>query len=211
MTIEFQTWPKTTRLFRDMTVTEKMNGSNGCIIFEPCVTGSPYVPGVACGISEYDYAVQSRNRLITPGKTTDNAGFAQWVYDNHEELFEKLGYGRHYGEWWGRKVTNQSYGLDHRVFSLFNVDMWQVQPGEHHKFKIGQDYLSHVPVLYRGMFSEEAIKSVAGNLLDLGSVGAAQFGVTDQTPEGVCIFHSQSRIVQKFTFDNNDAGKWESL
>jgi hypothetical protein len=37
--IEFQGWPKTPRLFRDMIVTEKIDGTNSAVIIEEVVHG----------------------------------------------------------------------------------------------------------------------------------------------------------------------------
>ena len=30
-------------------------------------------------------------------------------------------------------------------------------------------------------------------------------------PEGICIYHTQTRGVMKVTLDHNDAGKWEAV
>jgi hypothetical protein len=30
-------------------------------------------------------------------------------------------------------------------------------------------------------------------------------------PEGICIYHTQTRSVFKVTLDHNDAGKWEAV
>jgi hypothetical protein len=203
MAIEFEAWPKTTRLFRQITVTEKIDGTNACIIFEPCT--ERLVPGgVECGCYGYIFAAQSRNRLITPD--SDNAGFAQFVYAKHEELFVQLGYGRHYGEWWGEKI-GRKYDMTHRVFSIFNTDLWSAQVGDKISHVIGDAELTHVPVLYRGQFDQDEIMRAAIDLRHAGSVAAPGF----MSPEGLCIWHSQTRMVQKFTFDNNDKGKWETL
>jgi hypothetical protein len=199
--IEFQSWPKTTRLFRSITVTEKIDGTNACVIFEP----KPYEEwDNEPDTLPYHFAAQSRNRLITPD--ADNAGFANFVYAKHEELFALLGYGRHYGEWWGQKI-GRKYDMDHKVFSIFNTDMWSVNVGDKISHVVGDSELTHVPVLYRGDMSTLEIHDAAGKLIRYGSVAAPGF----MNPEGLCVWHSQSRIVQKFTFDNNDKGKWESL
>lgn len=197
--IPFQSWPKTTRLFRDITVTEKLDGSNHCITFE-----LPDDPMPNDGKDYYKFAVQSRNRLITP--ENDNYFFASWVYTNHEELFGLLGYGRHYGEWWGHKIARR-YDMDHRVFSIFNTDLWSANVGDKFSHMVGGSELTHTPVLYRGEMSTLEIMDAAGKLVRYGSVASPGF----MKPEGVCVYHSQSEIVQKFTFDNQDKGKWESL
>jgi hypothetical protein len=199
--IEFQSWPKTTRLFRSITVTEKIDGTNACVIFEP----KPYEEwDNEPDTLPYHFAAQSRNRLITPD--ADNAGFANFVYAKHEELFALLGYGRHYGEWWGQKI-GRKYDMDHRAFSIFNTDMWSVNVGDKISHVVGDSELTHVPVLYRGDMDTEEILNRLKDLKHYGSVAAPGF----MDPEGLCVWHSQSRIVQKLTLDNNDKGKWESL
>lgn len=48
-------------------------------------------------------------------------------------------------------------------------------------------------------------KSLVERLKTGGSVASPYF----MNPEGICVFHSQSRKVYKVTLDNNDRGKWE--
>jgi hypothetical protein len=179
---EFTAWPKTTRLYRDITVTEKIDGTNAAIHFD----------------GEGNVAAQSRKRLITP--ENDNFGFARWAHENREDLFEALGPGTHFGEWWGKGIQ-RGYGLDHRRFSLFNTAKWLQGP---HVFEDGT-WLDSVPVLHRHTFSEVLIRIALHGLQSRGSVAAPGF----MNPEGVCIFHSQTRLVQKVTLDNEDRGKWE--
>src|SRR5678816_3863858 len=104
--MDFEPYPKIPRLFnREIVVTEKIDGTNAQII----VPENPNEP-LICG---------SRTRYITPGKTTDNYGFAQWVEQNQESL-RLLGPGKHFGEWWGVGI-NRGYEIIHRNFSLFNT------------------------------------------------------------------------------------------
>jgi hypothetical protein len=97
---EFQGYPKIPRHYREsFTITEKIDGTNGCVV-----------------ITEHgEVFAQSRSRFITPDD--DNMGFAQWVYENKEELL-LLGPGYHYGEWWGQGIQRR-YFENHKVFSLF--------------------------------------------------------------------------------------------
>jgi hypothetical protein len=185
----FSPWPKTPRLFRGMTVTEKLDGTNAGVH----VVENPDLPGT------YSVTAQSRNRIITPG--ADNAGFAVWVRDNAAALARVLGPGLHFGEWWGRKI-GRHYGLDVRRFSLFNTD-------KHADLSetIGGALVEPVPVLYRGAFSTSAIADVLDFLKENGSLAVPGF----MNPEGVCVFHHASRTVLKVTLDSNDAGKWESV
>lgn len=103
---EFKKWPKTPRYKGNhVTITEKMDGTNACIIIEN---------GEIIGC-------QSRSRIITP--EDDNYGFAGWVERNRDELV-KLGDGYHYGEWVGNGIQKNPHKLDKKYFFLFNVGRW---------------------------------------------------------------------------------------
>ena len=208
MAIEFQKWPKTPRLFREVVITEKVDGTNSAIIFEDVtLMDVDLIPSdelIVRGSYLYQVGAQSKNRLIYPGKTTDNYGFAAWVKENREVLFDALGVGHHFGEWWGRGIQKRYGDLDYRVFSLFNTKKHR-DTFLRTRFNDMDVMVESVPVLYEGEFSEEAIHKAAQELLKNGSV-AAPFA---PNPEGVVIYHTQSGQVYKFTFDNNDKGKWE--
>lgn len=176
--VEFKAWPKTPRLFRDMIVTEKIDGTNAAVI----VT------------AEGGVAAQSRNRLITP--EDDNAGFARWVAENAEALAETLGPGHHYGEWWGQGIQRK-YGLDHKRFSLFNVNRYaaldlSAVPG-----------LGLVPIVYEGPFDTDAVRGVVETLRAGGSLAAPGF----PNPEGIIVFHVAGQKVFKVTLDGDEAPK----
>lgn len=197
--VSFTEWPKTTRLFRDITITEKIDGANSAIRIERmdqvdqgCLGTQPI--SVVDGLGIW---AQSRSRLIAPGD--DNFGFASWVHGNAEELVTLFDTGIHFGEWWGQGIPRK-YGISEKRFSLFNT-----ATHEHINEKTDLPVFP-APVLYTGVFSESVIRSTLENLKENGSVAAPGF----MNPEGICIFHSQSRIVQKVTLDKNDAGKWES-
>ena len=191
---EFEPWPKMTRYFRQITVTEKIDGTNACVKFIPDDNPKGYV--IVC---------QSRNRLISP--FNDNQGFATWAYENADRLFEHLGCGRHYGEWFGRKI-GRTYNVDYRGFVIFNVDLWSCVEGmDTRQIMPDGSFLGHVPVLYRGMNSEESIMNAAAYLRNHGSAMVPGY----DKPEGIVIWHTVSRTSTKFTFDNNDKGKWETL
>jgi hypothetical protein len=197
----FTAWPKTPRLLRDCTITEKLDGTNAAVAVRRAANLPDAQRGESIGVRVGDewWAVfaQSRNRIITPGN--DNAGFAGWVWSNAHALVEALGEGLHYGEWWGSKV-GRKYGLDHKRFSLFNTDK-HVDLDE----VIGGVPVRPVPVLYRGPFSTVEVSTVLGELAIRGSVAAPGFA----DPEGLCVFHHASRQVFKVTLDKQDAGKWE--
>lgn len=139
---EFKPWPKLARLYRDIVVTEKIDGTNACVIVG----------------EDGSVAAQSRTKLIVPGD--DNFGFALWCQQNADEL-RKLGPGYHYGEWWGVGIQ-RGYGLHERRFSLFNVDRWEVERPA---------CCGVVPRLYTGVFDEGAIDDCL-NILQGKSVAA---------------------------------------
>jgi hypothetical protein len=102
--MEFKEFPKIYRLNREVIVSEKIDGTNGCV-----------------AISEMgEVSAQSRSQAITIAN--DNFGFAKWVQENAKELV-RLGPGYHYGEWWGAGIQRR-YGQDRKRFSLFNVHRW---------------------------------------------------------------------------------------
>lgn len=105
MALEFVEFPKIARLKRPMTVTEKLDGTNACVVISDDGT---------------EIGAQSRSRMITP--EDDNFGFARWVQENREELM-RLGPGHHYGEWFGRGI-GRKYGMTERRFALFNTNRW---------------------------------------------------------------------------------------
>lgn len=207
MTIEFQAWPKTPRLFRDIVITEKVDGTNSAIIIEkvddPLANFDGVIAHVQIGGAWYDIGAQSRNRLILPGKTTDNHGFAQFVYENAEKLVELLGEGRHYGEWWGKGIQGR-YNAQFKGFALFNTEKHDGLYTWFRDTSIGDVLVEAMPVLYQGPYSEQKIREVLSGLNTNGSV------ISPFDPaEGIVVFHTQSRKVYKVTLDNNDKGKWE--
>lgn len=208
---EFREWPKTARLFRDIVVTEKLDGTNAAIHATPLaeweaelIREYPDKNGhmvlVTVDGAPWAVSAQSRKRIITPGKSTDNFGFAAWVHANAAELVSLLGEGLHFGEWWGRGIQ-RGYDLTERRFSLFNTFKWGALMPQH----VGEVLVSAVPVLYQGPNDTTAVKAMLRYLGDNGSVAAPGF----RTPEGVCIWHSAQGNVTKVTLDANDAGKWE--
>jgi hypothetical protein len=214
---EYIKWANTARLFRDITITEKLDGTNACVIFErldPQFGDS--APENAVGILIQDDAfygvfAQSRNRLITP--SNDNAGFAKWVEQNYQQLFYVLGEGRHYGEWWGQGI-GRKYDMDRKVFSVFNTAGWfSENMGDTRRVdraELSGIDIDAVPVLYQGSFSEDVIRQYANQLRIHGSYATKKY--TDDYfmyPEGICIYHKGADTVFKYTLDGNDKHKWE--
>lgn len=164
----FEAFESIPRLKRNCIISEKIDGTNAQVYV--CEDGR-----VLAG---------SRNRWITPDD--DNHGFARWVAEHADELREKLGIGRHFGEWWGSGIQRR-YGLNEKRFSLFNSGRWtdDVRPPCCHV----------VPVLYEGEFSTDAVSEVLGNLSANGSIAAPGF----MQPEGVVIYMAASRQLYKVT------------
>lgn len=195
--ITFEPFPKLSRISRGCVITEKLDGTNAQIIIERVGEYEGFdVPGskavVAKDGGEYRVAAGSRTRLITPGKLTDNSGFAAWVWDNAQELVE-LGIGRHFGEWWGKGIQ-RGYGMSERRFSLFDTHKWPaVRP------RPACVYV--VPILHRGEFTDVAIANAMVSLSAFGSF-AVPVDTPYMNPEGIVIFHEAAKVSFKKTFDD---------
>lgn len=170
---EFVAFSKIPRLSRNCVITEKIDGSNAQILIDE--NG-----GIMAG---------SRTRWITPGKQTDNYGFAAWVEGHKEELLT-LGPGRHFGEWWGQGI-NRNYGLTEKRFSLF-------RPKGPLPACVGA-----VPILYQGPFETHAIDNVLDALKFGGSVAAPGF----MAPEGIVVVHLASLTRFKKTIEDDESPK----
>lgn len=202
MTVEFSAWPKSPRWFRDVTVTEKIDGSNAGVRILP-VTEQSEISGPDSRFfymngdgEEFLVVPQSRKRIITPSE--DNAGFAKWVEANAWHLIGTLGPGLHFGEWWGQGIQRR-YDMDRKVFSLFNTAKW----GDVLSVDPDDTGLAVVPVLYEGPLRAASIDVILEGLAESGSHAAAGF----MRPEGVCIFHHASRTIYKALIDGDDLPK----
>lgn len=197
---------------RDVIITEKIDGTNAQIyIVGPSTDSVSLLDSktlVIHGVDGLYYAIYagSRNRYLSI--SSDNYGFARWVYENSHELIEDLGPGRHYGEWWGSGIQ-RNYGLDkgEKRFSLFNVIRWN--RATHKQFRSNHDWKKPpvccdvVPVLDTCTFENLNSGNNAMDLLSsLGSVAAPGF----MRPEGIVIYHTSSKCSFKRTFEN-DKGK----
>lgn len=180
---EFVEFPSIPRLARDIIITEKVDGTNAQVHIT----------------EDGRMFAGSRSRWITPA--ADNFGFAAWVQAHRDELFA-LGPGSHFGEWWGSGIQ-RGYGLTNgdKRFHLFNVGRW-VPPGgvlASEKQAFAPACCGVVPVLYRGPFDTGAVESTLGVLAQTGSVVAPGF----MKPEGIVVFHEQSRTLFKRTLDGD--------
>lgn len=198
--VPFKEFPKMARLSRNVIITEKIDGTNASIFIQqgcletpgepqPDVIASPTLDGTI-----YTIRAGSRNKWITPGKTTDNSGFARWVQENAEELV-KLGEGHHFGEWWGQGIQ-RGYGLKEKRFSLFNVARWNnpdVRPACCHV----------VPTLWEGRLETDMIQWTLEDLAREGSSAAPGF----MKPEGIIVWHTAANIGFKKTIEKDDIPK----
>ena len=205
MAIEFQEFPKIPRYRREVAISEKIDGTNACVRWEPhdinvmnetalAITNLTDQHGVDLG--PYELHAQSRSKFIVPGKNTDNYGFASWVKANFESL-RALGPGAHYGEWWGQGIQ-RGYGLTEKRFSLFNVNRWgaERQPAP---------ACCHVVPLF-GYYQPDQIASCVIDLQQNGSRAAPGY----MTPEGIIVWHSQSKQYYKILLENDDTPKSQS-
>lgn len=145
--MEFEPFDKIARLSRNCAITEKIDGTNACIVIT----------------EEGQFLTGSRTRWITP--EDDNFGFARWAHERKDELMG-LGLGKHFGEWWGAGIQRR-YGLTEKRFSLFNSARWQETP---------PPACCHVvPVLYSGIFTSTAADDALELLRTKGSQAAPGF------------------------------------
>jgi hypothetical protein len=181
----FESFPPIPRLFRDMVVTEKIDGTNAAVVIG----------------EDGGFACQSRKRFVTPDD--DNYGFATWAYSMRNELTDFLGPGRHFGEWWGAGI-NRGYGLRERRFSLFNVHRWKRED-----IIAWPDGLDVVPTIYIGPFDLDDVRAFKALLQKDGSLAAPGY----MNPEGVVVFHTAAQQLFKSTYEAYDlsGGKtWEA-
>lgn len=180
MTDDFIAFPKVPRLSREVIVTEKIDGTNSQVFIT----------------EDGEIRAGSRNRWLT--KDADNFGFAAWVEAHRSDLL-RLGPGRHYGEWWGSGIQRR-YGLDHKRFSLFNVSRWLDAADLPSCCHV-------VPMLYRGVFSTEAIEDALDRLRQNGSVAAPGF----MKPEGIIAYHVAGGFGFKKTLEKDEEPKGKQL
>lgn len=147
-------------------------------------------------LGEYALLAQSRSRFIVPAslrKKADNYQFATWV-DSHADELTTLGPGFHYGEWWGFGIQ-RGYGMAEKHFSLFDVSRW----GEGRQQRPA--CCDVVPLL--GYFTPDKIEEQVELLRTNGSVVSPGY----MKPEGVVLWHSQSKNYFKILLEDDDIPK----
>ena len=193
----FEPFPKLARFSHDWTVTEKIDGTNGQIIVvrkgDPRL--NPQIDGIIIETGDHYVMAGSRNRLLRPDN--DNHGFAKFVADRAEEIVEKLGEGRHFGEWYGQGIGPRGYGVNPKRFALFNAGRWTGQELP--------DRFDVVPILFQGYLADAAIFD---NQLERLRLEGSRIAPGFMKPEGIVMYHGPSRTSFKKTFDYDEAGKW---
>jgi hypothetical protein len=200
--MRFPAYPKTPRFNMGCLVTEKIDGTNACIVVEHVIDGKPggLPSGCATEVTvngiNYAIAAGSRKRWITPEK--DNFGFARFVHENAERLVELLGEGLHYGEWWGSGIQ-RGYAQNGKRLSLFDGpgrypwaldEEWEYAQAhlQTRMVAVGDAFIGVVPLLYQGSLDE--ILTRLGDTDELRrflgiETSHAQIGWT--RPEGVIV------------------------
>lgn len=152
-----------------MTITQKIHGSNAQLLIKKVY--HDWQPAEV-GYQDWEVYAGSRTRWLTPDD--DNYGFCKWVIENRQELIDKLGEGRHYGEWAGPGI-NSGEGLKEKTLCLFNWRRW-----------IGKELptrVTTVPMLYKGAISLDAITDTMEKLKREGSFLVPGY----MKPEGVVV------------------------
>lgn len=188
--IGFIKWPSTPRFHKYLTITEKIDGTNACI-----------------RILDGTVSAQSRKRVITPDD--DNFGFAKWVHDNAGALTDVMGYGVHFGEWFGEGIQKNPLGIEGKRFAHFSP--WKFN--DEQKERITESGLvEFVPVLFEGQADIYTIPNV---MQDLDLYGTRVAGATKVAngydweldemarAEGVIVWQRETQQKYKILLDND--------
>lgn len=184
----FRSWGSTERFHKGLYVTEKIDGTNGCI---------------AIGYGKV--VAQSRKRSITPDN--DNYGFAKWVHDNAGVLEDTLGIGYHYGEWYGEGIQKNPLGIKGRHFGLFNAWHWN-RPELRDSLDMVPG-LTVVPTLFDGTKFDADIMTLPRIMADLRDFGSAVEGSKFGTPEGIIVWHRGTNTRYKILLENDNRHKFQ--
>jgi len=201
---EFKGWGSTPRENKNKTITEKIDGTNACVVIYNGVVSA-----------------QSRKRLITPDD--DNYGFAKWVYENAGALMDTLGYGYHYGEWYGEGIQKNPLGIEGKRFALFHPTKYNESNGYELE---NVDGLETVPLLHHGQCDVFTIPNIMHDLETYGTkvVGAKREDVHTGIPglegmeyvyqkaadaEGIIIWNNETRTRTKMLLKDDAFHKWE--
>jgi hypothetical protein len=206
----YPAFEKIPRLHRPITITEKIDGTNGLIyittddaLLGPWDRG----PNLAADLpGRYVISAGSKSRWLS--LEADNFGFAAWVRRWADELVHDLGPGLHYGEWWGHGIQ-RGYGMPRgiRNFSLFNTRRWLAPYSEGRFLAPG---LMVVPVIVSSLSAATLNEDVDFGLAYLrehGSEASPGF----RRPEGLVVHHSAANMLFKVTLERDEAPKSAAL
>lgn len=166
-----------------MSITQKIHGTNAQVYIYKDDDG------------EMQIKAGSRTRFLD--EENDNYSFAKFVLSNKEEFIEKLGEGRHYGEWCGPGI-NSGEGLEERNLVLFD---WRRYWSAYSKQEL-PDKVRVVPVIYKGKMSMDAIDESMDKLKNNGSYLVPGYMKTEGIVIEIC------GNLYKKVFDNEET-KWQ--
>jgi hypothetical protein len=186
--VSFEPMAKIPRLHGDCIVTEKIDGTNGCIELAPGSVSACSRNRRLVTISWVNHPdAPMADHPLVEWHGTDNMGFGAWVVANYPSLV-RLGYGRHFGEWYGQGIQ-RTYGLDHKRFALFRPPAGGLPEGL-------PASLGVVPRLGAfNTFSTAQIEAYYQVLKLDGSQAVPGF----MNPEGIVVFHARSGCLFKLT------------
>lgn len=191
----YPAFDKIPRLHRDVWITEKIDGTNALVAVLDADGVADPTQNFAEPVRVADdlwVAAGSRTRWIGP--SADNYGFAAWVHDHAHELVD-LGYGLHFGEWYGKGIQ-RGYGLDERRFALFNVDRWaDTRPS----------CCGVVPLLR--VVTGDKFNDAVSDSLDMLRRNGSRIVPGFDKPEGVVAYHAAARQYFKVLLENDDVPK----
>lgn len=150
----FRAWGSTPRLNRTIRISEKIDGSNAAVCIDTEAPSSLDFDQYTWvnveepeGTVTYYVWAQSRSKVISPGKQTDNYGFAAYVHNNAHLLAEYLGAGRWFGEWAGLGIQKAYPTATEKTFWLFPQDHLPDAA-----FENDGPLYSFAPILYEGPY-----------------------------------------------------------
>lgn len=185
----FRSWGSTERFHKGLFITEKIDGTNGCI---------------AIGYGKV--VAQSRKRSISVGN--DNYGFAAWVAENAGVLEDTLGIGYHYGEWYGEGIQKNPLGIKGRHFGLFNAWHWGRTENRHALEMVPG--LTVVPTLFDGTQNDANIWTIPDVVTSLVHYGSKVEGANPAgKAEGVIVWHRGTNTRYKILIENDSLHKWQ--
>lgn len=203
--LEFAKFSSIGRLYRDVTITEKIDGMNACIVIEELIGEDLYRNAVAhvkaMPFNSFEprgfaVGVQSRKQFLS--LDNDIQGLATWVTEHAQELAQALGPGYHYGEYWGKNIQ-RSYHQKRNWFSLFNTKRWN-------KNNVGHiDGLLTVPILYSGPYVDWINEMQLHRLETQGSFAAQEVDdrELDFRAEGIVGWHTALDTYYKVTLEGD--------